>query len=78
MSETDYYSLATEETFALSMEFSPDWQLLAFFCRDCKIRVFHFATGKLVLTIDESIEALTAAQEAQENELVTIENPADF
>ena len=25
MSETDYYSLASAETFALSMEFSPDW-----------------------------------------------------
>ena len=40
--------------------------------------MFHFATGKLLTTIDESIEALTVAQEAQDNELTTIDNPADF
>ena len=58
LSETDYYALASDDTFALAMEFSKDWQLLAIYCRDCKIRVFHFRSGRLVLTIDESIEAL--------------------
>ena len=33
-SETDYYSLAQNETFALSMSFSPDWKLLAIYSRD--------------------------------------------
>lgn len=55
LSETDYYTLVAEETFALSMEFSPDWQLLAFYCRDSKIRVFHFTSGRLITTIDESV-----------------------
>ena len=58
LSETDYYSLATDETFALSMEFSKDWQLLAVYARDCKIRIFHFKTGRLICTIDECIEHL--------------------
>ena len=33
-SETDYYSLAQNETFALSMSFSPDWKLLAIYSRN--------------------------------------------
>ena len=61
LSETDYYSLVTSETFALAMEFSTDFQLLAIYCRDCKIRVFHFRTGRLISTIDESIEAIMSA-----------------
>ena len=61
MSETDYYAMAAVETFALAIEFSPDWKLLAIFCRDSKIRVFHFTSGRLIITIDESVEALTAA-----------------
>ena len=64
MSETDYYALAQAETYALSMEFSPDWELLAIYCKDCKIRVFNFRSGKLIRTIDESIENLIAVQEA--------------
>lgn len=55
MSETDFYTMAANQTFVLAMEFSPDWQLLAVFCRDCKIRVFHFTTGRLILTIDETV-----------------------
>ena len=79
MSETDYYTLAAEDTFALSMEFSPDWKLLAIFCRDCKIRVFHFASGRLITTIDESVEALTLAQNAEEPDaMILIADPAEF
>ena len=55
MSETAYYSLIENETFALSMEFSPDFSLLAIYCRDSKVRVFHFTTGRLIRVIDESV-----------------------
>lgn len=78
LSETDYYKLAVDETFALAMEFSRDWQLLAVYGRDSKIRVFHFKSGRLICTIDESLEALTRVQEDATDELVLIENPADF
>ena len=63
LSETDYYTLLSEETFAVAMEFSPDWQLLGVFCSDCKIRVFHFTSGRLISTIDETVQALTERQE---------------
>lgn len=59
LSETDYYTLVAEETFAVALEFSPDWHLLGIFCRDSKIRVFHFTSGRLITTIDESAQALT-------------------
>ena len=79
MSETDYYTMAAAETFALAMEFSPDWKLLAIFCRDCKIRIFHFTSGRLILTIDESVEALTAAQSAEEpDDTIFIAEPVEF
>ena len=78
LSETDYFALVADETFALAMEFSTDWQLLAVYGRDCKIRVFHFKSGRLVCTIDESLEQLTRVQEAATEELVLIDNPADF
>lgn len=56
--------MAASETFALSMSFSPDWKLLALYGRDCKIRIFHFASGRLLRIIDEGPEALIADQEA--------------
>ena len=36
--------------------------------RDCKIRVFHFKTGRLICTIDESIEQIIRVQEAASKE----------
>ena len=61
------------------MEFSPDWKLLAIYGRDCKIRVFHFSSGRLIKTIDESISAVIQAQGAEEpNEIVHVENETDF
>ena len=62
LSETDYYTLATSETFALAMEFSKDWKLLAVYGRDCRIRVFHFSTGRLICTIEETVEKLQREQ----------------
>jgi len=79
LSETDFYSLIENETFALSMEFSPDSNLLAIYCKDCKIRVFHFITGRLIQVIDESVQALIAAQESEEPDaLVFMQNEQDF
>ena len=84
LSETSFYDLVNSETVALSMEFSPDWQLLAIFGRDAQIRLFHFASGRLLRTIDESIPALVARQEAAsaasepEEELDFVESQADF
>ena len=75
LSETDLYSLVENETFALAMEFSPDWKLLAIYARDCKVRVFHFSSGRLLSIIDESLTVLSVQQEQQEfDSLVFVES----
>lgn len=88
LSETDYYSLATDDTFAVAMEFSPDWQLLGVFGRDCKIRIFHFKSGRLLSVIDEGIDRLTEVQGKEDSrsdnddgvdqEMLKVENTTEF
>jgi peptidylprolyl isomerase domain and WD repeat-containing protein 1 len=56
LSDTDYYELVMKKTYALSLEFSYDFKTLAIYCRDRKIRLFDFGTGKLVKTFVETIE----------------------
>jgi peptidylprolyl isomerase domain and WD repeat-containing protein 1 len=50
LSDTDYCELVLKKTFALAVEFSHDGHLMAIFCRDRRIRIFEFKTGKLVKT----------------------------
>lgn len=55
ISDTDFMSLVKAKTFALSCTFTED--LLAFYCRDRKIRIFTLKTGKLLLVLDETIQS---------------------
>ena len=55
LSETDYYALVQDETYALEMQFDQSGQFLAIYARDYKIRVFHFTSGRIVRTFDEGL-----------------------
>lgn len=60
------------------MKFSPDGSLLAVYCRDSKVRIFQFRTGRLLTVLDESVAALTAQQEAEEPSELTLLEPTEF
>jgi peptidylprolyl isomerase domain and WD repeat-containing protein 1 len=75
MSETDYFELVQKKTFALSIEFSHDCQVMAMFCRDRKIRLFSFETGTLMKTY--KLETLEQIKSMQELPMLKLEQ-ADF
>jgi peptidylprolyl isomerase domain and WD repeat-containing protein 1 len=54
ISGTDLMSLVKAKTFAMSCTYTES--LLAFYCRDRKIRVFSLKTGKLLRTLDETLQ----------------------
>uniref|UniRef100_A0A7S1FJP1 peptidylprolyl isomerase n=1 Tax=Noctiluca scintillans TaxID=2966 RepID=A0A7S1FJP1_NOCSC len=61
-SETHLYELRKNQTFAISLSISPDGSMFVATCEDGRIRLFRFATGKMVRAYDESLEMFTAAQ----------------
>jgi len=61
-SETHMYELLKNQTFAISISTSWDGNLFVATCEDGRIRVFRFATMKMVRAYDESLEMFTAAQ----------------
>jgi peptidylprolyl isomerase domain and WD repeat-containing protein 1 len=50
LSDTDYCELVLKKTFALAIEFTHDGRTMAVLCRDRRIRIFDFTTGKLTKT----------------------------
>jgi len=63
ISETDYFELCQQQTFALAAEFTHDGARMAILCRDRKIRIFDFASGKLIKTYNsETLEQIRAMQ----------------
>mmetsp|Transcript_17494 Transcript_17494/g.43979 ORF Transcript_17494/g.43979 Transcript_17494/m.43979 type:complete len:649 (+) Transcript_17494:75-2021(+) len=60
--ETHLYELMKNQTFAISMAISPDGNMFAAVCDDGRLRLFRFATCKMVRAYDESLEMFTAAQ----------------
>eukprot|EP00928_Gymnodinium_smaydae_P086927 TRINITY_DN71310_c0_g1_i1.p1 TRINITY_DN71310_c0_g1~~TRINITY_DN71310_c0_g1_i1.p1 ORF type:complete len:679 (-),score=184.72 TRINITY_DN71310_c0_g1_i1:78-2114(-) len=61
-SETHLYELLKNQTFAISIGISADGTLFVLTCDDGRLRVFRFATAKMVRAYDESLEMFTAAQ----------------
>jgi len=57
ISDTDLLELATKKTCALNMTFSNSGNMMAIFCRDRFIRIFNVKTGKLLKTIDETLQS---------------------
>ncbi len=56
ISDTDLLELAVKKTFALSTAISNDGNIMAFYCRDRQIRIFEVRSGKLLRTLDESLQ----------------------
>lgn len=61
-SETHLYELKKNSTFALSLSISADGSMFVATCEDGRLRIFRFATGKMIRAYDESLEMFTAAQ----------------
>jgi len=62
-SETDYFAqFALKKTSPLTMELSPDGELVATMSRDYHVKLFKFRTGKLYREYDESLSTQTAHQ----------------
>mmetsp|Transcript_59589 Transcript_59589/g.143909 ORF Transcript_59589/g.143909 Transcript_59589/m.143909 type:complete len:625 (-) Transcript_59589:29-1903(-) len=61
-SETHLYELMKNQTFAVSLTISGDCTLFVAVCEDARLRIFRFATAKMVRAYDESLEMFTAAQ----------------
>eukprot|EP00927_Polykrikos_kofoidii_P032006 TRINITY_DN27395_c0_g1_i2.p1 TRINITY_DN27395_c0_g1~~TRINITY_DN27395_c0_g1_i2.p1 ORF type:complete len:720 (-),score=160.89 TRINITY_DN27395_c0_g1_i2:121-2280(-) len=61
-SDTHLYELMKNQTFAISMSLSPDSSMFVATCEDGRLRIFRFATCKMVRAYDESLEMFTAAQ----------------
>lgn len=54
--DTDLLEIAKSKTFALSCAASNTGEFMAFYTRDRKIRVFSIKSGKLLRTIDDSLQ----------------------
>lgn len=62
--DTDYFELLKKKTTALGACLSNNGELLAIYAADKQVRIFSFATGKIIVTIDESDKRI---QEIQDN-----------
>jgi peptidylprolyl isomerase domain and WD repeat-containing protein 1 len=54
--ETSMYELLKCKTKPTSMELSPDGQMFSIYARDRFVRIFNFATGKMMKKIDDTFE----------------------
>ena len=55
-SETDLYDLAKRKTTALSLAFGHGDELMALYCKDRMVRIFSFASGKLLKVYNETLQ----------------------
>mmetsp|Transcript_35664 Transcript_35664/g.83456 ORF Transcript_35664/g.83456 Transcript_35664/m.83456 type:complete len:625 (-) Transcript_35664:66-1940(-) len=61
-SDTHLYELKKNQTHAVSLSVSGDGKMFVAVCDDGRLRIFRFATCKMVRAYDESLEMFTAAQ----------------
>lgn len=66
-SETDLYEFPKTKSVPKSLDLSPDGSLFAIMGSDMNIRIFKFATGKLIRKLDESVETYKAAQKDEKS-----------
>jgi peptidylprolyl isomerase domain and WD repeat-containing protein 1 len=50
------FTLVEKETYALSLDFSPDGETMAIFSPDRFLRLFSVKSGKLLKTLDETLD----------------------
>lgn len=66
--DTDYFELLKKKTFAVGACLSPNGEYLAIASMDKQVRLFKFASGKLIATIDESDKRIQEVQDSQDEE----------
>ena len=54
--ETDLFELIKCKTFCLSLSLSHNGEYFAVFCKDKHLRIFKFSTGKIILTLNETLK----------------------
>ena len=72
-SETDLYEFAKHKAVPWGVDVSPNGKYWASLASDRKVRLFSFATGKLLRVYDESAEAFTASNSANSSGLDMME-----
>ncbi|XP_037295171.1 LOW QUALITY PROTEIN: peptidylprolyl isomerase domain and WD repeat-containing protein 1-like [Manduca sexta] len=60
--DTDLFDFVKNKTYPTGLAFSPDGKKMASISLDRKVRVFHFATGKLHKVLDESLQRFQELQ----------------
>ncbi|ELU17611.1 hypothetical protein CAPTEDRAFT_160326 [Capitella teleta] len=62
--DTDLYEFMKCKTIALDIAFSPDGKIMAAICKDRKVRLFKFLTGKITKVLDDSLHHFSKLQES--------------
>ncbi|VDP19167.1 unnamed protein product [Echinostoma caproni] len=65
-SDTDLYCLMGAQTHALNMTCTTDGKTLAILAADRKVRLFRFATAKLIRVYDESLQLYSGLQQTKQ------------
>lgn len=65
--DTDLYEFAKKKTMPTSLEMSQDGRLMATMGQDRHVRLFHFLTGKLYRTYNESLSIFNEAQKEEDS-----------
>jgi len=71
-SSTDLYELAKKKTCATSLQLNHDGTNFVIMARDKFIRIFHFQTGKLLTTIDETLANANRIQQEKNPDTVEL------
>ncbi|PFH36130.1 peptidylprolyl isomerase domain-containing protein [Besnoitia besnoiti] len=72
-SETGFFELAKNKTYAVALAVSPDGQLLAVLSEDSALRIFRFLTGKLSKVYLETIDMYQTAQNDPQRRLLHVD-----
>ncbi len=65
--DTDLFDLVKFKARATALSVSPDGRYFATMSTDCQVRVFRFATGKLIRKYAEELDTYNAAQKEEES-----------
>ena len=63
--ETDLYEFVKLKTIIINIAFNKSGKKMAILSKDRKIRIFDFLTGKIINTIDESLDHYSALQQVK-------------
>ncbi|CAF0767358.1 unnamed protein product [Brachionus calyciflorus] len=61
--DTDLYEFVKVKTIVINITFTKDGRTMAVLSKDRKIRLFNFLTGKIIKTVDESLDQYSALQQ---------------